>query len=164
ADDALGFLKPAPGDGAEADEPGPENDARAAALDLSGEHGGAETGREAAREQAGRLERSLAVDLRERDLGHDRVLGESRGAHEVADRLAVAREARGAVGEIALVLLLADREAEVRALAQAVDALATLRREQGHHVVAGSQRAHSLADRLHDARALVPQHRRCVPR
>src|SRR5207248_1056490 len=90
---------------------------------LSREHGGAETGREAAREQAGRLERSLAVDLRERDLGHDRVLGESRGAHEVADRLAVAREARGAVGAIALVLLLAGREAEVRARASNLEIL-----------------------------------------
>ncbi len=33
-------------------------------------------------------------DLRERDLRHDGVLGEGRGAHEVADRLAVARQAR----------------------------------------------------------------------
>ena len=80
----------------------------------------------------------------------------------MADRLAVAREARGAVGEIALVLLLADREAEVRARAQAVDALAALRREQGHHVVARSQRAHAVADRLNDARALVPEHRGSV--
>ena len=108
------------------------------------------------------LERRLRVDLRERDLGHHRVLGERRGAHEVADRLAVAREPRRAVGQVALVLLLADREAEVRALASAVDALAALRREERDDVVAGRERADALADALDDARALVPEHRRRV--
>ena len=62
-------------------------------------------------------------------------------AHEVAERLAVAREPRRAVGQVALVLLLADREAEVRARAAAVDALAALRREQRDDVVAGRERA-----------------------
>ena len=86
------------------------------------------------------LERRLGVDLRERDLRHHRVLGERRGAHEVADRLAARREPRRAVGQVALVLLLADREAEVRAVAQAVDALAALRREERDDVVAGRDR------------------------
>jgi hypothetical protein len=44
----------------------------------------------------------------------------------VPDRLAIAREARRAVGQVALVLLLADREAEVGLRAAAVDALAAL--------------------------------------
>ncbi len=39
---------------------------------------------------------------------------ERRGAHEVAQRLAGEREPRGAVGQVAEVLLLADRQAEVR--------------------------------------------------
>ena len=95
--------------------PGAEDDAGRARLDLGGVHRRAEPGREPAREQAGAVERRLGVDLRERDLRHHRVLGERRGAHEVADRLAVAREPRRAVGQVALVLLLADRQAEVRA-------------------------------------------------
>ena len=72
--------------------------------------------------------------------GHDRVLREGRRPHEVADRLAAARKARRAVGEVALVLLLADREAEVRPGVEAVDALAALRREERDDVVAGRDR------------------------
>ena len=78
------------------------------------------------------------LDLRERDLGHHRGLGERRGAHEVAQRLAVAREPRRAVGEVAVPLLVADREAAVGAAAEAVDAPPALRREQRDHVVAGA--------------------------
>ena len=62
-------------------------------------------------------------------------------AHEVADRLAVAREPGRPVGEVALVLLLADRQAEVRPRVEAVDALAALRREERDDVVAGRERA-----------------------
>ena len=95
----------------------------------------AEAGRETAGEQrAGRP--GLRRDLRERDLGHHRVLGERARAHEVADRLAIAGQARGAVRQVALVLLLADRQAEVRVGAAAVDALTALGREQGHDAVA----------------------------
>ena len=76
-------------------------------------------GRSRGRRRTGRPPSSGAsgLDLRERDLRHHRVLGERRGAHEVADRLAVARQPSGAVREVALVLLLADRQAEVRARA-----------------------------------------------
>ena len=57
---------------------------------------------------------AFRADLRERDLRHDRALREGRGAHEVPHRLAVPRETGRAVREVALVLLLADGEAEVR--------------------------------------------------
>ena len=80
----------------------------------------------------------------------------------MADRLAVARQPRRAVGQVALVLLLADREAEVRAVAAAVDALAALRREQRHDVVARRDRRDVRADALDDACALVPEHGRRV--
>ena len=80
----------------------------------------------------------------------------------MADRLAVQREARRAVREVALVLLLADREAEVRAVAAAVDALAALRREERDDVIAGRERRDALADLLDDAGALVPEHGRRV--
>ena len=72
--------------------------------------------------------RRLGVDLGERDLRHHRVLGEGRAAHEVADLLAVAGDPGRAVGQVALVLLLADRHAEVGARVEAVHALAALRR------------------------------------
>ncbi len=46
-----------------------------------------------------------------------------------------------AVGQVALVLLLADRQAEVGPRVEAVDALAALGREEGDDVVAGRERA-----------------------
>jgi hypothetical protein len=53
-------------------------------------------------------------------------------------------------------------EAEVRARAAAVDALATLRREQRHDVVADGDVTHPFADGLDDACALVSEHGRRV--
>ena len=105
-------------------------------VDLGGEHRRAEAGRQAAREEAGAVERGLRRDLGQGDLGHDGRLGEGGGPHEVADRLAAAREARRPVGEVAAVLLLADGEAEVRPRVAAVLALAALGREEGDDVVA----------------------------
>ena len=58
--------------------PGAEDDAGRAGLDLRRVHRRAEPGREAAGEEARVLERRLGVDLRQRDLRHDRVLGERR--------------------------------------------------------------------------------------
>src|SRR6185312_2711050 len=146
ADDPLGALEPAAGDGAETHHPGAEDDAGRAGLDLGGVHRRAETGREPAGEQAGAIERGLRVDLGERDLRHDRVLREGRRAHEVADGLAVSPEPGGAVGQVALALHVADREAQVRARAETVDALPALRREEGHDVVARGDQRHPVAD------------------
>ena len=82
----------------------------------------------------------------------------------MTDRLAARREPRRPVRQVALVLLLANREAEVRAVASAVDALAALRREERDDVIADGERADAVADLLDDARALVPEHGRRVPR
>ena len=79
-------------------------------------------------------------------------------------RLAVARQARRAVRQEPAALLLADRKAEIRARVAAVSALAALRGEERHHVVARAQRADALPDALHDARAFVAEHRRRVAR
>jgi hypothetical protein len=54
----------------------------------------------------------------------------------MADRLAGAREPGGPVGQVAEVLLLADREAQVGVGAAAVDAFPALRAEQRDDVVA----------------------------
>ena len=80
----------------------------------------------------------------------------------MAHRLALQRDARRAVREKALVLLLANREAEVRAVAQAVDALAALRREERDDVVPDRERGDAVADLLDDARAFMAEHGRRV--
>ena len=87
-------------------------------------------------------ERRVRADLGERDLGHHGRLGEGRGAHEVAQRLAAA--ATGAScrrgGSRAPCRSRIAMQRFVRGLA-AVDALAALGREQRHDVVARAQRA-----------------------
>jgi hypothetical protein len=165
ADDPLRALEAAARDRAEADHAGAEDDAGRAGLHFRGVHRRAEAGREAAGEEASAFERRLAGHLRERDLGHHGVLGERRGAHEVADRLAArVREPGRPVRKEALVLLLADREAEVRALVAAVEALAALRREERDDVVARLDRLDPFPDLLDDAGTLVPEHRGRVAR
>jgi hypothetical protein len=163
ADDPVGALQPASRHCAEADQACAEHDARGARLDLRPVHRRAEAGRQPAGEEAGAVERSFGAHLRQRDLRHDRVLGERRRAHEVTDRLSVPRQARGSVRKEALVLLLADRDADVRLPASAVDALAALRREERHDMVARCHRGDAAPDRLDDAGALVPEHRRRIP-
>ncbi len=161
-DDPFGAGEPAADDGAEADHAGTEDDAGRAPLDLGGVECGPDPGREPAGEQRGAVERSLPVDLRERDLRHDRVLREGRGAHEMPDGLAVAEEARRAVGKEALVLLVTNRQTEVRARAAAVDALAALRREERDDVIAGLDQRDVLTHGLDDSGTLVTEHRRRV--
>jgi hypothetical protein len=108
------------------------------------------------------LERRLGVDLRQRDLRHDRVLRERGRPHEVTDRVAVPPESRRPVGQVALVLLLADGQAEVRSLAAAVHTLAALRREERDDVIARGERRDVRADLLDHAGALVPENGRRV--
>src|SRR3954447_3315660 len=164
ADNLRRALQPAADHGAEPDDAGAEDDARRAGFHLRRVRCRADPRRQAAGEQRRAVERRVRVDLRERDLRHHRVLRERRCAHEVADRLSVRREPRRAVGQEAIVLLLADREAEVRTVASAVDALPALRREERDDVVAGGDGGDALANFLDDARALVPQHRRRIAR
>ena len=164
AHDPLGALQAAARHGAEADQAGAEHHARRALLDLGGVDRRAEPGREAAGERRRVRGRGVGADHRQRDLGHHGVLGERGRAHEVAHLLAAAAEAGGAVGQVALVLLLADGDAEVGLGAHAVDALAALGREQRDHAVALLHQRHALAQLLHDAAALVAEHRGRVAR
>jgi hypothetical protein len=80
----------------------------------------------------------------------------------VAKRLATARKTGAAVGQVAEVLLLADRQAEVRGRVHAVHASAALGREQRHHVVALAQQRDALAAAFDHTCALVPEDRRRV--
>jgi hypothetical protein len=144
--------------GTEADEAAPEHGDGRSRLDARGEERSADAGRESAREGRAPVERRLAVDDRERDLRQHRVVGERRRAHEVTQRLAVSRETSRPVGEVPGVLLVADRDAAVGLRAAAVHALAALRCEQRHDVIAGPDGADTVADALDDARTLVPEH------
>ena len=132
------------------------------ALDPGRVERGADPGRETAGERRAPVERRLRAHLRERDLRHHRVLGERRGAHEVAQRLTVARQARGAVGQVAEPLLVADRDAAIGAIAEAVHALPALRREQRDHVIAGRDERDAVADALDDTGALVAENARRI--
>ena len=155
-DDPLGSGQPRADDRAEPDEPTPEDDTGRPGLDARGVERCADTGREAAGEWRAALERRIGRDLRERDLGHHRVLGERRRAHEVAQRLSAEGETRGAVREVAETLLVADGGAAIRPRAQAMDALTALRGEERHDVVALRDERHIVAHPLDDACALVP--------
>ena len=138
--------------------PQPEHGHRRARLDLRGEERGRRCLRgEPAGERGAASGRRLGIDLGQRDLGHHRVLREGRGAHEVAERLALAGETRGPVGKVAGVLLIANRQTPVRPLAPAVDALAALGREQRDHLVTGAKRGHAAPHLLDDAGALVAE-------
>jgi hypothetical protein len=81
----------------------------------------------------------------------------------MTDRLAVARQPCRPVRQVAEVLLLTDREAEVRAWVAAVLALAALRREERDDVVADGDRGDALPHRLDNPGTLVPEHGRRVP-
>ena len=72
---------------------------------------------------------------------HLPVVREDRLVGVVSDRDLRSAQANRPVREMAKVLLLADRQAEVRPRVAAVDALAALRREQGDDVVADGDRA-----------------------
>jgi len=63
---------------------------------------------------------------------------------------------------VPLVLLLADRQAEVGALVEAVNALAALGGEEGDDMVARRQPANVRPDRLDDPGALVTEHGRRI--
>ena len=78
-----------------------------------GDDGGTVTGCDTAAEQAGAVHGGLLGDGNDGDVGNNGVLGEGGGSHEVEEVLALALEARGAVGHDTLTLCCADLAAEV---------------------------------------------------
>ena len=113
ADDHVGPGEPGTLDDVEADAAQAEDDDIVAGLDLGGVDDRTDAGGHAAADVADLVERRVAPDLGQCDLGHHSELGEGRGAHIVADGLAADAEAGGAVGEQALALGGADRLAEI---------------------------------------------------
>ena len=72
-------------------------------------------------------------------------------------RLARAREPRRAIREIAETLLLANRDAPVRAIAEAVDTFPALGGEERYHVIAGGNERDAFTNALNDACTFVPE-------
>ncbi|MNV38993.1 hypothetical protein D3C71_1305570 [compost metagenome] len=119
-----------------------------------------DTGGDAAAQQAHMLRVRVRVDLGQRHLGHHRVLGEGRAAHVVVDRLAVVREAAGAIRHHALPLRRAHGGAQVGLATLAEQALATLGGVQRDHMITRLHRGHALAHFHHDAGTFMAQHAR----
>ena len=116
-DDLAGLVLDGALDDRQADAAGAKDGHVGARLDavLAGrDDGGAVARCDAAAEQAGAVHRCLFGNGDDGDVGDNRVLGEGRSAHEVEQVLALALEARGAVGHDALALRGADFAAEVR--------------------------------------------------
>src|SRR5205085_233589 len=125
---------------------------------------GADAGRDAAAEETDLVERRVAPDLGERDLGDDGVLGERRRAHVVMQHAAAVREAAPAVRHHALPLRREERAAEVRLAAETELTLAAFRNVERDDVVAGHDARDAGAHLLDDAAALVSEDCRKEPR
>lgn len=103
-------------DDTETDAAGAEDGDGGTLLDTAlagGDHGSTVTGGDTAAEQASAVHGGLLGDGDNGDVGNDGVLREGRAAHEVEEVLALALEARGAVGHDTLALSCADGTAEV---------------------------------------------------
>ena len=124
----------------EADAAEAEDDGIRARLDLGRVDHGADAGRHAAADIADRVEGRVFPDLGKGDLGHDRVIGEGRGAHIVEDLLAAGGEPAGAVGHQTLALRDADFLAEIGLAGGAIFAFAAFRRVERDDVIARLQR------------------------
>lgn len=156
-DDLGGLVDDGTLDDGQTDTAGAEDGDVVALLDVGGDARGAVAGGDAAAEQAGAVHGGVLLDGDDGDVGDDGVLGEGGGAHEVQEVLALALEARGAVGHDALALGCADLAAEVGLAGLAELALLALGGVEGDDVVAGLHVGDALADGLDDAGALVAE-------
>lgn len=77
------------------------------------DNGGSVTGGDTTAEQAGTVHRGLLCDCNDGNVGYNGVLGEGRGTHKVEKILALALEARSAVGHDTLTLGSANLATEV---------------------------------------------------
>lgn len=106
----------------------------AALLDLGSHDSSTVTGGDTAAEQTGPISRDLRSDRDDRDIGHDGVLGEGGGAHEVQEVLAAGLETGGTIRHNTLTLGSTDFTTEVRLARLAELALAAFR---GATIVSG---------------------------
>src|SRR5882672_4899904 len=123
----------------------------------------ADTGRDAAAEQADLVERRFGVDLRHRNLRQHGVFGKCAGAHVVQDGLALEGKSRGTVRHHALALGYADSLTQISLAGQAELAGSAFGGVQRNHVIAGFDAGDAGTDFLHDAAAFVTQYHREQP-
>ena len=145
----------------QADAAEPEHEHGRTRLDLGRVQHGTRAGLHRAPDHARDVERRVGRDLDRARLADERVLGEAADAHAAVDDLAVAGEAGGAVEERGRErLALVDALRRLRTRAPVATTARGDRRE--HDLVADRQQLDAVADRVDDARRLVPEHLRAV--
>jgi hypothetical protein len=157
ADDPVGAGKSCALDHVEADPAEAEHDDVVADLDLGSVYHRPDARGHPAADVAAGLERRVLADLGHRDLGQHGEVREGRTAHVVKDRLALVREAAGAVGHQPLALRGADRGAQVGLAREARLTLTALGGVERDHVVARFDRGHPRPDLADDPRPLVAE-------
>jgi hypothetical protein len=160
-DDHLGLLQPRTLHRVQADRAAADHHRRRTRLDPGHPHRGAHAGHHAAADQAGAIERD---GLRHRDrarLGHHRVLRVCGGHGEVVEHpVAVEPVARAAVEHAPGRLVTAERFAQDRLVALAVEAVPAVRVPRADDVIADLHLRDRRPHPLDHAGALVPQHDR----
>ncbi len=160
ADDHVGARHARTLDHIEPDAAEPEHHDIRTRLDLGGVDHGADAGGHAAADVADLVERRVFTNLRYGDFRQHREVREGRASHVVIQRLAVEREAAGAVGHHALALRCANGGAEIGLARQAGFALPAFRRVERNDVIALLDARHARPDVDDDAGTLMTQDRR----
>jgi hypothetical protein len=143
--------------------PRPKTATVRAGLDPGGVAHGADTGGDAAAEQADLVQWRLLRHPGQRDLRQHAILREGRGAHVVVDHPALERQPAAAIGHHPLALAGADGDAEVRLAGAAELALAALGGVERDDMVAHCHVADAAADGLDDGAALMAENDRKQP-
>ncbi len=156
-DDARGLCHPCTNDRRQTDATQTENGHARAFLHLGGIQHGANSGSDAAAQQADLVQRRILGNPGQGNFWQHGVLGEGRAAHVVVDRLALIGKAAGAVRHQAFALGGAHGLAEVGLAGCAEFALAAFGGVQRDDVVTDLQRFDAFAYRLDDAPPSCPR-------
>src|SRR5271167_1153113 len=129
-------------------------------LETRGAQRRADPGQHPAADEGRAVERQFGVDLYQRILVQQHLLGITRNADELTQRLALLRQPRGCG--------IRPRDetagAQIRVPGKTLWAIAAEAREAGDDVVSRLDRRHLAADRLDDPRTLMAEHDRPVER
>ena len=128
-----------------------------ALLNTSSHNRSTVTSGDAASQQTRAVGRDLGGNSHNRDVGHDSVLGEGGGAHEVQDVLATGLEPRGTIRHHTLTLGSADLAAEVGLAGLAELAFAAFGGVQGDDIVTGLDGGDALTDGFDDTGTFVTE-------
>ena len=126
-------------------------------LNASGHHGRTVSGGDTTAQQTRAVGGDLGCHGDDGDVGHNGVLGEGRGTHEVQQVLAAGLEPRGTVGHHTLTLGGTDLPAEVGLAGLAELALTAFGGVQGDDIVPGLDRSHAFSDGFDDTGTFVAE-------